>query len=183
VTSVITACGACGEDKEALKLLAMMEDMDIPRTVWSYNAAISACAKKGNWKGALSVYEKLRENALELNNNIINDDENDKEELILDVDKDDDIDQNDETDEEIEEGEEEIGWNENDNVDFDIINGTGDYDLYGDGTDKNVPVGVEEVGLFHAIKGIANQVTYNTLIEALGIYICINIYTYIYIYI
>jgi pentatricopeptide repeat protein len=25
------------------------------------------------------------------------------------------------------------------------------------------------VGLFHAIKGIANQVTYNTLIEALGV--------------
>jgi hypothetical protein len=75
--------------------------------------------------GALSVFEKLRENALELNNVIINDDENDQKGLTLDIERDD------ETDEEVEEGEEEIGWNENDNVDFDINHGTGDYDLHG----------------------------------------------------
>lgn len=90
--------------------------------VYDINTLYSTCLMT---TGALSVFEKLRENALELNNVIINDDGNDQEGLTLDIDR------NYETDEELEEGEEEIGWNENDNVDFDINNGTGDYHLHG----------------------------------------------------
>ena len=189
VTSVITACAACGQADEALRLLHMMEDKDIVRTVWTYNAAISACAKSGNWKGALGIFEKMRVNSLEnkeassamkaeegpaiLASGSLEDEKSDGvysqvEENITDScdlneEFEDETDNEDDVEEEEEEEEEEEGWDESHNSNFDITLGTGDYEVR-----EAKLEGVEEVGLFHAMRGVANKVTYNTLIEALG---------------
>ena len=187
VTSVITVCSACGRADEALGLLRMMEEKNIVRTVWTYNAAIAACAKTGNWKGALSVFEKMRENSME-----DQDSSRDSEDMpdsqyvstvqgmadesvsmristdITDVTDgtlvmmDEGSKEEEEEDEEEEEQEEE-GWDERLNADFDDSFGTGDYRE----NNQNLE-GIEEAGLFNGMRGVANQVTYNTLIEALG---------------
>ena len=216
LTSAITACAACGRDTEALQLLHLMEVHNISRTVWTYNAAISACAKKSNWKGALTVFEKMRENSLELkvqdvssvktieiklisienilsskerDNNITNiiemikesmnkldeaveveeEDEGEGEEELEEEDEE-EVDEEEEEevdvgDEEEEEEEEEEGWDERLNANFDVSFGTGDYETK---RSNIISEDEEEVGLFHAMRGVANQVTYNTLIEALG---------------
>jgi pentatricopeptide repeat protein len=184
VTSVITACSACGQADEALRLLQMMEDKGIERTVWTYNAAISACAKKGNWRGALSVFEKMRENSIIASKDtngpsvlqastsssavIGPDDASSMGNTIADGRITENIVVEDEEEEEEEEEEdedevEEEGWDERLNPNFDVSLGTGNYEM-----SEEYVEGVEEVGLFNGMRGVANQVTYNTLIEALG---------------
>ena len=196
VTSVITVCSACGRADEALGLLRMMEEKGIVRTVWTYNAAIAACAKTGNWKGALSVFEKMRENSIEFQD-LSKDSEDmsasqydsevkvrtdkspnsqvssDNLELCegslvmigerLDEDEDEDEEEEGEEEEEEEEEQEEEGWDERLNADFDDSFGTGNYRE----SVQNLE-GIEEASLFNGMRGVANQVTYNTLIEALG---------------
>jgi pentatricopeptide repeat protein len=202
VTSVITVCSACGRADEALGLLRMMEEKNIVRTVWTYNAAIAACAKTGNWKGALSVFEKMRENSMEVKDSFegaedISNPQFDSAFIgmtdspvsrrmssdVLDVsdgalgmidegieekEEEEDEEEQEEEDEEEQEEEdeeeqEEEGWDERLNADFDDSFGTGNYRE----SNQNLE-GIEEAGLFNGMRGVANQVTYNTLIEALG---------------
>lgn len=60
VTSGIFTCASCGRIEEALQLINYMIDTNIPQTRWTYAAAISACGKKGRWKDALKIFEKMR---------------------------------------------------------------------------------------------------------------------------
>ena len=80
----------------------------------------------------------------------------------LDKDEEEDEEEGEEEEEDEEELEEE-GWDERLNADFDDSFGTGNYR-------ENVQnlEGIEEASLFNGMRGVANQVTYNTLIEALG---------------
>ena len=163
VTSAIAACSTCGQADEALRLLDMMERDGIPRTVWTFNAVMSACAKSGRWKDALAVFEKMRDGsasdaAVAAAGAVV-----------------------------AEEGDEGDGWdahprealeepiaavanapagNAADEEDDDDNDEDEDEDGGGDAEDD---VDVDEgEGLFTAMRGVANRVTYNTLIEALA---------------
>jgi pentatricopeptide repeat protein len=60
LTTAIAACAACGKTDEALALLAHMRDKGLECTVFTYNAAMFACAKTGRWRDALNVFEVMR---------------------------------------------------------------------------------------------------------------------------
>ena len=192
VTSAIAACSTCGQADAALRLLDMMEQQGIPRNVWTYNAVMSACAKSGRWKDALAVFEKMRDVSRpgdlkgdmkgDLKGDLTGDLNGRLPEAIQTTAYEGEGSVGDEGDEE---GEDEEGSES-------AVNRGTEVDL--DGWDGNPPQGegvraeaaagesvetdedddddddddAEGEGLFRSMRGIANRVTFNTLIEALG---------------
>merc|ERR1711879_965309 len=63
-TTVISACGKCGQWQEALTLLEEMHRGRLESNAVSHNAAISACQKAKETAKALQSFQKMRQRFL-----------------------------------------------------------------------------------------------------------------------
>jgi pentatricopeptide repeat protein len=59
-TLTIASCASCGQSDEAIRILNQMISSNVTASIWTFNSVLSACAKSGNWKDSLSIFEKMR---------------------------------------------------------------------------------------------------------------------------
>lgn len=57
---MLIVCITVGKTDEALGLLKFMQNKRIECSVWTFNAAMFGCAKVGRWRDALAVFESMR---------------------------------------------------------------------------------------------------------------------------